>query len=271
MQRLNSVNRHFAKDTSYNGGAVGPKRDDDVVIIGFARTAMTRAKRGPQKDTGLEAMLKPCLEKVASMSGIDKGMVEDIVIGNVLNPGSAATNARMAMFMAGYPETTSVTGINRLCSSGLQAVATVANAIRAGQISCGIGGGFESMTNANMSDQVNPNLLGEEVFDCEPASNCLMPMGITSENVAAEFGVDRATQDAMAVESHRKAAAAQAAGLLQAEITPYQTIIKNKDGEETKVTVDKDDGIRANTTAAGLAKLKPAFQKNGTTTAGNSS
>ena len=97
-------------------------------------------------------MLKPVLEKVASMSGINKGMVEDIVIGNVLNPGSAATNARMAMFMAGYPETTSVTGINRLCSSGLQAVATIANAIRAGQISCGIGGGFESMTNANMSD-----------------------------------------------------------------------------------------------------------------------
>ena len=75
----------------------------------------------------------------------------------------------------------------------------------------------------------------------------------------------------MAFESHKKAAAAQAAGFLQAEITPYQTIIKDKDGNETKVTVDKDDGIRANTTVAGLGKLKPAFQKNGTTTAGNSS
>ena len=250
---------------------MGPKRDDDVVIIGMARTAMTRAKRGPQKDTGLEAMLKPCLEAVAQQSGIDKALVEDIVIGNVLMPGSAATNARMAMFMAGYPETTSVTGINRLCSSGLQAVATVANAIRAGQISVGIGGGFESMSNAQMADQINPNLLGEEVFACENANNCLMPMGITSENVAAEFGVDRATQDAMAAESHRKAAAAQAAGLLQAEITPYQTIVKDKDGNETRVTVDKDDGIRADTTAAGLGKLKPAFQKGGSTTAGNSS
>ena len=65
-----------------------------------------------------------------------------------------------------------------------------------------------------MADQVNPNLLGEEVFECESANNCLMPMGITSENVAAEFGVDRATQDGLAVESHKKAAAAQAAGLL---------------------------------------------------------
>ena len=271
VSRVAAVNKHFAKDTSYNGGSVGPKRDDDVVIIGMARTAMTRAKKGPQRDTGLESMLKPCLEAVAAQSGIDKGLVEDIVIGNVLNPGSAATNARMAMFMAGYPETTCVQAINRLCSSGLQSVATVANAIRAGNISIGIGGGFESMSNANMMDQVNPNLLGDEVFENEKANNCLMPMGITSENVAAEFGVDRATQDALAESSHKKAAAAMKAGLLQAEITPYDTIMKGKDGEETKVRVDKDDGVRPTTTAAGLAKLKPAFQKGGSTTAGNSS
>ena len=129
-------------------------------------------------------------------------------------PGAAATNARMAMFMAGYPETTCVQSINRLCSSGLQAVATVTNAIRAGQIEIGIGGGFESMSNAVMSDQINPNLLGEDVFENENANNCLMPMGITSENVAAQFGVDRATQDAMAAESHKKAAAALANGRL---------------------------------------------------------
>ena len=216
-------------------------------------------------------MLRPCLERVAAQSGIDKALVEDIVIGNVLNPGSAATNARMAMFMAGYPETTCVQGINRLCSSGLQAVATVANAIRAGEISVGIGGGFESMSNANMGDQINPNLLAEEVFECETANNCLMPMGITSENVAAEFGVDRATQDQLAVESHAKAAAASKAGLLQSEITPYTTTVKDKDGNETRVLVDRDDGIREGTSLAGLGKLKPAFQKNGTTTAGNSS
>ena len=101
----------------------------------------------------------------------------------------------MAGFLAGYPETTCVQGINRLCSSGLQAVATVANAISSGEISVGIAGGVESMSNGNMMDAVNPNLLGEEVFACEKAQNCLMPMGITSENVAAELGVDRATQD----------------------------------------------------------------------------
>jgi len=216
-------------------------------------------------------MLKPCLEAVAQQSGIDKALVQDIVMGNVLNPGSAATNARMAMFMAGYPETTCVTGINRLCSSGLQAVATVANAIRAGQMEIGIGGGFESMSNAVMSDQINPNLLSDDVFECEAANNCLMPMGITSENVAAEFGVSREQQDTLAVSSHKKAHAAQLDGRLNAEITPYTTTIKDKDGNETKVLVNRDDGIRPQTTLAGLGKLKAAFQKNGTTTAGNSS
>lgn len=161
----------------------------------MARTAMTRAKKGPQKDTGTEAMLKPVLEAVAQQSGIKKDMVEDIVIGSVLQSGAGSTNARMAGFLAGYPETTCVQGMNRLCSSGLQAVATVANAIASGEINMGIGGGVETMSNGNMMDAVNPNLLSEQVFENELAQNCLMPMGITSENVAAEFGIDRATQD----------------------------------------------------------------------------
>ena len=107
VSRLDAINNQFRKDTNYNSGKVGPKRDDDIVIIGMARTAMTRAKRGPQANTGIEAMLTPCLEAVAKQSGIDKAAVEDIIIGNVLNPGSGATNARMAQFLAGYPETTS--------------------------------------------------------------------------------------------------------------------------------------------------------------------
>ena len=178
----------------------------------------------------------------------------------------------MAGFLAGYPETTTVQGINRLCSSGLQAVATIANAIASGEIGMGIGGGVETMSNGNMMDAVNPNLLSEQVFENELAQNCLMPMGITSENVAKQFGVDRATQDAMAVESHRKAANAQKQGWTQSEITPYKTFVKDDKGEQQEVLVDRDDGVRANTTLEGLAKLKPAFDKKaGTTTAGNSS
>lgn len=230
VQRLQSIDKHFAANSNYNGGQVGPKRDDDVVIIGLARTAMTRAKKGPQKDTGTEAMLKPVLEAVAKQAGIDKSLVEDIVIGNVLCGGAASTNSRMGMYLAGYPDTTCVQGINRLCSSGLQAVATVANAIRAGQINIGIGGGVESMSNYNMMDQLKPELLSEEVFSSDKANGCLMPMGITSENVAKEFGVTRAEQDQLAVESHKKAAHAQKQGWSQAEITPYETNVKDEKG-----------------------------------------
>lgn len=85
--------------------------------------------------------------------------------------------------------------INRFCSSGLQAVATIADSIRAGTISIGIGGGFETMSNGAMMDQVNPDLLSEAVYENELASNCLMPMGITSENVASDFGITREQQD----------------------------------------------------------------------------
>lgn len=271
MNRLNNLDKQFRDNTNFNGGTVGAKRPDDVVIIGMARTAMTRAKRGPQKDTGIEAMLKPVLEAVAAQANIDKKLVEDICIGNVLGAGASATNSRMAGFLAGYPDTTRVQGCNRLCSSGLQAVATIANAIKAGEISIGIGGGAESMSNYSMMDAVNPSLLSEDVFKHEEAQNCLMPMGITSENVAAQFGVDRQTQDQLAYESHMKAARANKEGWAQKEITPYTTTIKDKDGNEKKIVVDHDDGVRANTTIEGLAQLKPAFQKGGTTTAGNSS
>jgi len=108
MQRLNTLNKQFAPNSNFNGGQCGPKNDDDIVIIGMARTAMTKAKKGAQRNTGVEAMLKPVLQAVTTQASIDKALVEDIVIGNVLLPGSAATNHRMGMFLADYPETTSV-------------------------------------------------------------------------------------------------------------------------------------------------------------------
>ena len=120
-------------------------------------------------------------------------MVDDIVIGSVLQSGAGSTNARMAGFLAGYPETTCVQGINRLCSSGLQAVATVANAIASGEISMGIAGGVETMSNGSMKDMQSTKGLNNTVFENEKAAACLMPMGLTSENVAKEFGVDRKT------------------------------------------------------------------------------
>lgn len=177
----------------------------------------------------------------------------------------------MAMFLAGFPETSTLQTVNRQCSSGLQAVAIIANAIRSRQIDIGIGGGVESMSLYSMEASVDPNTLSNKVFEHPKAQNCLMPMGITSENVAEQFKVTRQQQDQMAVESHQKAAKAQKEGWSQKEITPYKTIVKDKDGNEKEVLVDKDDGVRGDTTLEGLGKLKPAFKKDGTTTAGNSS
>ena len=161
MQRLNTLNRQFNPNSNFNGGQCGPKRDDDIVIIGLARTAMTKAKRGPQANTGVEAMLKPVLQAVQKQSGVDHALVEDICIGNVMISGSAATNHRMGMFLADYPETTTVMALNRLCSSGLQAVATIANSIKSGEINIGIGGGVESMSSGNMHATVDPALLSD--------------------------------------------------------------------------------------------------------------
>lgn len=148
---------------------------------------------------------------------------------------------------------------------------SIANAIRARQIDFGIGGGVESMSLYSMEAGVDPNTLSSKVFEHPVAQNCLMPMGITSENVAEQYKISREKQDQMAFESHQKAARANKEGWAQKEITPYKTMVKDKDGNEKEVLVDKDDGVRAETTLEGLKKLKPAFKKDGTTTAGNSS
>ena len=244
VDRIAQLNAQFGGKSNYNGRTVGPAADEDVVIIGMARTAMTRAKRGPQKDTPIEDMLTVVMKSVVKQANIPADTVNEIVIGNVLAPGACATQIRMASLMADIPYTASVQGINRQCSSGLQAVATIANAIKAGDIQVGIGGGVESMSNFNMQGAVDPNFLSEALFDHEAARNCLIPMGITSENVAKKYGITREQQDKFAAASHLKAAAASKAGLLQSEITPYTTKVKDKDGEEKEVRVDFDDGIR---------------------------
>merc|ERR1711957_794570 len=110
-----------------------------------------------------------------------------------------------AQFLAGIPEETSLMSVNRLCSSGLQAVMNVAYSIASKQIDIGIGGGVESMSLYDMNNLVDGEKIAEEVFDTPKASNCMIPMGITSENVAEKFGVDRKTQDTIAMNSHMKA------------------------------------------------------------------
>lgn len=127
------------------------------------------------------------------------------------------------------------------------------------------------MTMFDMNGMIAPDKLSDELFENEPASNCLIPMGLTSENVCEKFGLNRQKLDQFAYESHMKALHAQKMGYFAKEIVPIKVTRTDKDGNETQVLVEHDDGIRPKTTVERLAKLKPAFKKDGMTTAGNSS
>ncbi|VFQ72935.1 unnamed protein product [Cuscuta campestris] len=243
---------------------------DDIVIVAAYRTPICKSKKGGFKDTYPDDLLASVLRGLIEKTNLNPSEVGDIVVGTVLAPGSIrASECRMAAFYAGFPETVPIRTVNRQCSSGLQAVADVAAAIKAGFYDIGIGAGLESMTINTMSwdASINPRV---KIF--QQAQNCLLPMGVTSENVAHRFGVTRSEQDQAAVESHKKAAAATASGKFKDEIIPVTTkIVDPKTGDETAVTISVDDGFRPNANINDLAKLKPVFKKDGTTTAGNSS
>ncbi|XP_015892462.1 3-ketoacyl CoA thiolase 1, peroxisomal isoform X1 [Ziziphus jujuba] len=244
---------------------------EDVVIVAAYRTAICKSNRGGFKDTLPDDLLAAVLKAVIEKTNLNTSEVGDIVVGTVSAPGSQrATECRMAAFYASFPaETVPIRTINRKCSSGLQAVADVAASIKAGFYDIGIGAGLESMTINKMNSvtKVNPKV---KIFT--QARDCLLPNGITSENVAQRYGVTREEQDMAAVESHRRAAAATASGKFKDEIVPVSTkIVDPKCGVEKLVRVSVDDGIRPNPKMTDLAKLKPSFRKDGSTTAGNSS
>lgn len=125
---LSNLNSHFQPSNTAMNTRKGltPKSDDDVVIVSMARTAMTRAKKGNQRNTAPEAMLAPVMRDVIKKAGIDAKKIQEICIGNVLQPGAGSTSSRMAQFLADIPETTPLYAVDRLCSSGLQAVMNVA-------------------------------------------------------------------------------------------------------------------------------------------------
>jgi len=244
-----------------------PKSDDDVVIVSALRTAIGKAKRGVFKDTHPTELLSAVLKATLERTKIDPKLVDDIVVGNVLPPGGGATQARMAMFLAGFPESVPVTTVNRQCASGLQALANVAGAIKNGSINIGIAAGVESMSSFDMMGSVGE--INPKVYDHALAKDCLYTMGQTSDLVAEQFKVSRDEQDQFAYESQLKAFKAQKEGKFVNEIIPVTTIVQTPDGEKT-ITVTQDEGPRA-TTLDALKKLKPAFNEKGTTTAGNSS
>ncbi|KAJ1936284.1 3-ketoacyl-CoA thiolase with broad chain length specificity, partial [Linderina macrospora] len=269
--RLNQVSSHLAGSPTPRV-QIGVKNPEDVVIVKALRTPITRAKKGGFKDTTADYLLGSIFKGLIERTKIDPALVEDICVGNVCPPGGGATLARMAALYAGFPNTTSVQTVNRQCSSGLQAVVHIAHQIQAGMIEIGIGAGVESMTSFyGPGYRMTKDTVSPEVLAVQEAADCLTPMGFTSENVAADFGITRQQQDEFAALSHHKAVKAQKEGLFDEEIYPVKTTQKDKDGSVTEVIVSRDDGVRPGTTPQTLSKLKPVFDKNGSTTAGNAS
>ncbi|KAI9205149.1 Thiolase, N-terminal domain-containing protein [Polychytrium aggregatum] len=261
FRRTNVLASHLSTGGKPVPAAHAAKSPDDVVICAAYRSALTKGGKGAFRETHPEYIMASVLKALREKSKIDPSLVEDIQIGNVLMPGAGVTTARMAALYAGFPDKCAIAAVNRQCSSGLTTCANVAAAIKAGYIDIGIGAGVESMT-MYYGPGAMPSDLSPTMTDKQEIADVMTPMGITSENVAEQFKVTRVEQDAFALRSHTLAANAQKQGLFNDEIVP----VTLPDG----TVVTKDDGIRA-TTAETLAKLRPAFKPNGSSTAGNSS
>jgi len=275
QERLTQVEGHLLGGTGSPASKTGKnalleKNADDVVITCALRTAFTKGGKGGFKDTQASDLLHGAYKALIERSGIDPSLVEDIAVGAVLAPGGGATEFRAAALAAGFPTTTAVKSLNRQCSSGLQACVDIANAIKSGMIEIGIGAGAESM-----STQYGPGAVSEfsPLLDShKEAANCKVPMGVLSEKMAKEKGIPRSAQDAFAASSFQKAVEAQKQGLFDEEIAPLTVKWTDpKTDEEKTITVSADDGVRQGITAESLAKIRPAFSKDGSIHAGNAS
>ncbi len=240
-------------------------------ILAVARTPGCKAKKGKLKDMRPDDLAAIAIKAVLERGGVDPKEVEDVILGCAFPEGEQGMNmARIAAMKAGLPIEVPGQTVNRFCSSGLETIATAAERIMAGFADVIIAGGAESMTMIPMGGvkySANPGLVAEW-----PES--FASMGVTAELVAEKYGINRADQDAFAVESHRRAAAAIAAGKFKDEIVPVeveQTLLVGNKIKRSKEVVDSDDGVRGDSTVEGLSALKAAFKVGGSVTAGNSS
>jgi acetyl-CoA acyltransferase len=242
---------------------------DNVVIVDAVRSAVGRAHKGTLALTRPDELAGQIIAALlARVPQVKPGDVEDLVLGCAMPEGEQGLNvARVVGLLGGLPIESSAATINRFCSSGLQAIAMAAGAIATGVHDVVVAAGVESMTMVPMTG----NKLSASPEAMRRFPDVYMPMGTTAENVAKRFGVSRADQDAFALKSQQKAAAAQKAGKFDDEIvavkaTRYERTVR------ADVEFKRDEMIRADTTLEGLAALKPAFfAKDGTVTAGNAS
>jgi acetyl-CoA acyltransferase len=240
----------------------------DVVIVSAVRSAVARGK-GDGALAGVHPvdLSAAVMQGALARAGVDPAIVEDVQWGCAMPEAAQGLNhARLAWLRAGLPVTTSAATINRFCSSGLQAVAYGAQAVMSGMGDAILCGGIEMMSQVPMAGyhtRLSPELTAQ-----------MIGMGFTAERVATRWGIGREAQDAFAADSHRKAAAALAAGVFAPEIVPIP-VARDRWAGGTRTTTTTDFAVdecpRPDTTAAGLAKLRPAFSAKGTVTAGNAS
>jgi acetyl-CoA acyltransferase len=250
----------------------------DAVIVSAVRTAVGKAPKGTLRDTRPDDMGAAAIkEAIARVPGLAASEIDDVIMGCAMPEAEQGMNvARAAAIRAGLPVETSAMTINRFCSSGLQTIAMASDRIRTNGAQVIVAGGLESMSMIPMGGHIirpNPTLM-------ETYPDFYLSMGLATENVAKKYEVTREQQDEFALRSHQRAVAALDAGKFKEETVPLTVTVDELNQSETRpagrvhrteLIFDKDEGPRRDSTPDALAKLKPAFQMNGTITAGNSS
>jgi acetyl-CoA C-acetyltransferase len=247
---------------------------DEVVIISGCRTPVGKFQ-GSLADLSATQLGAVVVREAVKRAGLNSDQIDECIMGNVLPAGLGQNPARQAAIFAGLSPTTGAMTINKVCGSGLKAVALAAQAVQTGNSSIVVAGGMESMTNAPYllpqarkgyrlgNGKVIDSMVHDGLWDVYNDYH----MGITGENVAEKYGITREEQDEFALNSHRKAVAAMKECRFKSQIVPVELPAKKKG--EAPVLFEKDESPREDTTIESLRALKPAFKKDGTVTAGN--
>jgi acetyl-CoA C-acetyltransferase len=247
---------------------------DDVVIISGCRTAVGKFQ-GSLSDLSAPQLGAIVVREAVKRAGLNSDQIDECIMGNVLPAGLGQNPARQAAIFGGLSPATGAMTINKVCGSGLKAVALAAQAVQTGNSSIVVAGGMESMTNAPYllpqarkgyrlgNGKVIDSMVHDGLWDIYNDYH----MGVTGENVAEKYGITREEQDEFAVNSHRKAVAAWKECHFKSQIVPVETPARKKG--EAPTLFEKDESPREDTTIEVLRALKPAFKKDGTVTAGN--
>jgi acetyl-CoA C-acetyltransferase len=247
---------------------------DDVVIISGCRTPVGKFQ-GSLSDLSAPQLGAIVVREVVKRANVDPAQVDECIMGNVISAGLGQNPARQAAIFGGLSPATGAMTINKVCGSGLKAVALAAQAVQTGNSSIVVAGGMESMTNAPYllpqarkgyrlgNAQIVDSMVHDGLWDIYNNYH----MGITGENVAEKYGIKREEQDEFALNSHRKALAAIRECRFKSQIVPVEIPARKKG--DAPILFEKDEGPREDTTIEVLRSLKPAFKKDGTVTAGN--